>query len=174
MSDDRPELVILAADPALHWGVAIGTTYAGLLESMHLDIRRVCKRGLGRQVIETADRIVDFADRHVTGGVDHLVYEKATPSGRGTHEAQYGMLTAVLMAAERLGASPSPEVIHPATLKKWATGNGHADKSEMVAAANEKQQRKHIVDDNEADAVCLFYWAMEKHIARQLHSLARS
>lgn len=45
------------------------------------------------------------------------------------------------------------------TIKKHATGKGNAGKDEMIATA---RARGHIpVDDNEADALALLYWAVE-------------
>lgn len=45
------------------------------------------------------------------------------------------------------------------TIKKHATGKGNAGKAEMMAAA---RNRGHLpVDDNEADALAILYWALE-------------
>jgi len=45
------------------------------------------------------------------------------------------------------------------TIKRHATGKGNASKPELVAAAN---RRGHApVDDNEADALAILYWAIE-------------
>ena len=45
------------------------------------------------------------------------------------------------------------------TIKKHATGKGNAVKSEMIVAA--KVRGHNPVDDNEADALALLYWAIE-------------
>lgn len=45
------------------------------------------------------------------------------------------------------------------TIKKFATGNGRAEKAEMVAAAQAIDPR--IVDDNVADALHLARWGFE-------------
>ena len=52
--------------------------------------------------------------------------------------------------------------VHSNTLKKWATGCGHADKGEMMVRAGIELGRKPI-DDNEADAVLMAKWASEKY-----------
>lgn len=45
------------------------------------------------------------------------------------------------------------------TIKKHATGKGNASKEQMIQAM---QARNHsVVDDNEADALALLYWAIE-------------
>ena len=55
-----------------------------------------------------------------------------------------------------------PEFVNPATLKKWATGDGHADKAQMIAAC---KSRYGIVpvDDNAADACHLFHYYIRRY-----------
>jgi Holliday junction resolvasome RuvABC endonuclease subunit len=57
---------------------------------------------------------------------------------------------------------PEPEAVNPSTLKKWATGNGRADKMMMMQACEEKY---HYVppDDNAADACHLYYYYCRKY-----------
>lgn len=57
---------------------------------------------------------------------------------------------------------PEPAFINPATLKKWATGDGHASKSQMIAACKNKYGIV-PVDDNAADACHLFYYYIRKY-----------
>lgn len=55
-----------------------------------------------------------------------------------------------------------PEFVNPATLKKWATGDGHATKVQMMAACKHKYGIV-PVDDNAADACHLFYYYIRKY-----------
>lgn len=57
---------------------------------------------------------------------------------------------------------PEPEFVNPATLKKWATGDGHATKAQMIAACKSKYGIV-PVDDNAADACHLFYYYIRKY-----------
>lgn len=57
---------------------------------------------------------------------------------------------------------PEPEFVNPAALKKWATGNGHATKAQMVAACKERYGII-PVDDNAADACYLFHYYIRRH-----------
>ncbi|WP_234168262.1 crossover junction endodeoxyribonuclease RuvC [Bacteroides thetaiotaomicron] len=57
---------------------------------------------------------------------------------------------------------PEPEFVNPAALKKWATGNGHATKAQMVAACKERYGII-PVDDNAADACHLFHYYIRRH-----------
>lgn len=47
--------------------------------------------------------------------------------------------------------------IDPATLKKWTTGNGRAEKDDMVAAVEERWGIK-VASHDAADAVALLHW----------------
>lgn len=57
---------------------------------------------------------------------------------------------------------PEPEFVNLAVLKKWATGNGHATKAQMVAACKERYGII-PVDDNAADACHLFHYYIRRH-----------
>lgn len=57
---------------------------------------------------------------------------------------------------------PEPEFVNPAVLKKWATGDGHATKAQMVAACKERYGVI-PVDDNAADACHLFHYYIRRH-----------
>jgi crossover junction endodeoxyribonuclease RuvC len=55
-----------------------------------------------------------------------------------------------------LAARKIPVVaVHPSTLKSFATGNGKAEKPEMVAAARDLWPHAQVRNDNEADALLL-------------------
>ena len=57
---------------------------------------------------------------------------------------------------------PEPEFVNPATLKKFATGDGRADKAAMIGACREKY-RYEPVDDNAADACHLYHYYLRKY-----------
>ena len=51
------------------------------------------------------------------------------------------------------------------TIKKYATGKGNAGKEDVIAAI---RARGYVpVDDNEADALALLYWAIGQHALDQ-------
>lgn len=60
---------------------------------------------------------------------------------------------------------PEPEFVNVATLKKWATGNGHATKIQMIDACVNLFHHKPC-DDNEADACLIFHYYIHKHRIR--------
>lgn len=57
---------------------------------------------------------------------------------------------------------PEPEFINPTALKKWATGNGRADKAAMIKACRERFLYS-PTDDNAADACLLYHYYLRKH-----------
>lgn len=57
---------------------------------------------------------------------------------------------------------PEPEFINPTTLKKWATGNGRADKAAMMQACRERFLY-YPTDDNAADACLLYHYYLRKY-----------
>lgn len=57
---------------------------------------------------------------------------------------------------------PEPEFVNVSSLKKWATGNGRACKSEMVEACRNRFNY-YPADDNEADAFLIFNYFIRKY-----------
>ena len=57
---------------------------------------------------------------------------------------------------------PEPIFVNVKTLKKWATGNGNANKQEMIKACIDRY-RFTPLDDNVADACHLFYFFIRKY-----------
>ena len=57
---------------------------------------------------------------------------------------------------------PEPIFVNVATLKKWATGNGRADKAQMMCAC---ASRFHFEpsDNNVADACLIYYYNLRKY-----------
>ncbi len=50
------------------------------------------------------------------------------------------------------------------TIKKFATGKGNANKEEMIIRAGELFPDQEIVDDNQADALCILQYAIKEVI----------
>jgi len=99
--------------------------------------------------------------------IDLIVFEQAHHRGGAATEICVGLVTRVQEMCARFGIDHSP--IHGSTLKKWATGHGNADKKAMIEAAevrlydlNRLSGRPTITDDNEADAILLLGYALEK------------
>lgn len=90
------------------------------------------------------------------------VHRKYTPEHVAVEDIAWGSQSVgsacMVRAAVEIGLLDVPvEVVNPTGLKRWATGDGAADKSQMVAAA-----RIHVGyrgrNDNEADACLIAAW----------------
>lgn len=93
------------------------------------------------------------------GKIDVIVYEQAHHRGGFATETALGFITEVKTFAAECNAELMP--VHTGTLKKWATGSGKGDKSEMIVKAKSYIAREPI-DDNEADAVLIYQWAKQE------------
>ena len=77
----------------------------------------------------------------------------------GTDAAHvYGGLLATLTAWAETSSIPY-QGVPVGTIKRHATGRGNADKAAMMAAARARGFSP--VDDNEADAIAILFWALE-------------
>lgn len=89
-----------------------------------------------------------------------LVFEVAHHRGGPATRLGIGWQTTVLHFAARYNL-PDPLGVPTMTLKKFATGSGKAGKNNMIAYARNIIGRV-PVDDNEADAVAVCMWGMDK------------
>lgn len=111
-------------------------------------------------------RYFDFyyeLSNHVPDGNLTIWYEEPTPQGTNNAKVLYGLLAVVKVICYEyditLHVDSKNRGVAPKTLKKWATGNGNASKSDMIIAAQSQDRVCAINDDNEADAVCLLAYA---------------
>lgn len=81
-----------------------------------------------------------------------VVYEQAHHRGGAATEIGVNLTGRIQEVCTNLEIEYAP--VHTATLKKFATGNGRAKKSEMMNAAK-KLLGRDPVDDNESDAVLI-------------------
>ena len=89
-----------------------------------------------------------------------VVYELAHFRGGHATEILVGMTTRI----EEFCESNNIEYgsVHSATLKKFATGSGRANKEDMIKAAQVKYG-KIVNSDDEADALLILAWAREEY-----------
>jgi crossover junction endodeoxyribonuclease RuvC len=87
-----------------------------------------------------------------------IAYEQTHHRGGAATEVAAGLATRVQEFCARHGVEHV--AVHSATLKKWATGKGNADKAGMLAAVCRRW--KPVTDDNETDAVALLQYALRE------------
>lgn len=96
-------------------------------------------------------------------GIDLIIYEQPATFRSGAANAiAHGLSAFLQKRCEQHGLAAT--VVNTMTLKKWATGSGRAGKEEMIQAARRRGfvHLDYIPDDNEADALLLLAYAIEK------------
>lgn len=154
-----PEALVLAVDPALRSGLAIGSQSRGLIASTVIDAHTGATTYVGRAMKLLAVQ----AQRWVRGygpTIGLLAYEMPTMHSKHRDPLpQWAMVSALVWTADELGCWRFAPY-WPTSVKARAAGHGKADKSDMIAAASRWAERA-IDDDNEADAVLLLKLALE-------------
>lgn len=89
-----------------------------------------------------------------------VAYEQAHHRGGAATEIGVNLTGRVQEQCAALGLEFV--AVHTATLKKWATGSGKADKAQMMAVSKKYLGRDPVSDD-EADAVLIAVWAHENY-----------
>lgn len=146
---------ILALDLGSRTGWALysdGTALSGFV-----DFRNSRHEGGGMRYLRFKRWLADV--KQSAGGLDAVYYEEVRRHV-GTDAAHvYGGLLAILTGWCEQHGIPYRGV-PVGTIKKHATGKGNADKAAMVEAARKLVERE-VIDDNEADALCILHYAME-------------
>lgn len=148
--------MILAFDLATKTGWCLVSSQGAILSSGVLDLSREDNEHYGHMFM----RLYGFMEK-ISGGNQRLMlaYEMAHHRAGPSTRIGVGLNATILLFAAQNGLA-TPLAVHTATLKKWVTGSGRAEKPAMIAWAKEKLGRDPI-DDNEADAVAVALWAME-------------
>lgn len=108
------------------------------------------------RIIRLRDKIVSFC-----GELDCVIFEDLEFSSyRKQMQLWSSLRAAAWVACDKCNILY--EAVNVKVLKKWATGNGNADKPMMIAAA-QNQRPDLIFDADSADAFHLLTWA-EAHI----------
>ena len=92
----------------------------------------------------------------LSGQIDVIVYEQAHHRRGAATAVCVGLVTEVQAFAAEHNIELMP--VHTATLKKFATGSGRANKKDMVQAAQKRGWNPQ--DDNEADVQLLIEYAI--------------
>ncbi len=92
------------------------------------------------------------------GQLELIVYEQAHHRGGAATACCVGLVTEVQAFAAEHNIELMP--VHTATLKKWATGNGRANKADMIQEAEARGWNPQ--DDNEADAQLLLEYGLNE------------
>jgi len=140
---------ILGLDCATKTGWAVADGTGKIIESGVQDFTK--RRGESNGILFMRFRKW-LLELTTTTAANVIAYERAHFRGGAATELCVGLQTRVQEIAAEKSINVLP--IHTAELKKYATGRGNADKSEMMTTAGLILGRDPL-DDNEADAVHL-------------------
>jgi Holliday junction resolvasome RuvABC endonuclease subunit len=144
---------VLALDIATHCG------YYSMHGNGTWNFTESKRRNDNKQHKDFRDTLFGFIREH---GIRQVVAEDINVNNHFTDMRKLSEFRGILFEICDELDLPEPEFVNVATLKKWATGNGRADKAMMMRACEEKY---HYVppDDNAADACHLYYYYCRKY-----------
>lgn len=134
--------------------VATTTGYYSLHGSGVWNFSERLARNDGKQHKAFRDTLLDFISEH---GIRKIVAEDISVNKHFTDIRKLSELRGILLEVCDELCLPEPEFVHVAALKKFATGNGRATKSEMIAACRNHYRFEPRTHD-EADAFMLFHY----------------
>jgi Holliday junction resolvasome RuvABC endonuclease subunit len=148
---------VLALDIATHCG------YATFGEGGTWDFSESKKRNDNKQHGSFRATLIKFIQEH---DIKRIVAEDCNVNKHFFDERKLAEFRGILLEICDTLNIPEPAFINTGTLKKWATGDGKADKAKMIEYCI---KRWHIepIDDNEADATHIYFWYIKKfHITQ--------
>ena len=160
-------MVILALDQATTTGWAVTDDSGRILGSgvWHLADRKRTGESRGMRYIRFETELKRAIEQWKPS---LIVHEQTLLRGGDATEIANGLKALILKAAVEHGLEVS--CVHTSELKKWATGDGAADKAHMIASAIKFRLFQWggpgyhpLIDDNEADATLIALWASSKY-----------
>jgi len=154
---------VIALDLASVTGFAVGSS-CRVESSGHLDCR--LGKGTGKFTGESfydfyrwlSNLIEEQLGRHKE--IITLIYERPLCNFYNTVRIAHGLAAIVqMMEGSYLDEVIVNTDVPPATIKKYWTGSGRADKADMIAQA--QREGYDVTDDNEADAIALYHYSQE-------------
>lgn len=144
---------VLALDIATHCG------YYSVHESGTWNFTESKRRNDNKQHKDFRDTLLKFITEH---GIRQVVAEDVNVNNHFTDMRKLSEFRGILFEVCDELDLPEVEFVNVSTLKKWATGNGRADKAEMMRFC---EMRYHYTppDDNAADACHLYHYYCRKH-----------
>lgn len=148
--------MILGLDCALKTGYAILDSEGKLIDSGVWDFRGHYRQsGTGSLFFRFKYEI----ERRMEFKFNLIGVENVHHRGAAATKLAYGYLT-ILDLLSYFYNIPV-QTVHSQSLKKWVTGYGRAEKSEMIKAA-EQFKGSSVIDDNEADSILISKYFYER------------
>ena len=154
------KLNILALDLSSKPGYAyrVGKT----ISSGSIDLSRVKNEIPGLLYVRFNVWLTKLMNNHGGGAFKIVAVEKPFFRGGEATAIAIGLFTRVQEVVALMDKPAELLIIQNRSLKKYITGKGTATKEDMIRAA-EKWIGQLVTDDDEADALGILRWAIEKH-----------
>lgn len=161
IKDENKEKVQLTRDNVLGLDIATHTGYYSTHGSGTWDFSECMRRNNNKQHKAFRDTVMNFIQ---TNNINIIVAEDVS-CGRTSKQfmgtRKLSEFRGILMEICDSLDLPEPIFINPKTVKKWATGDGSADKDMMIKFCK-LRWKTDPVDDNEADATHIFMYYVRK------------
>lgn len=144
---------VLALDIATHTG------YYSMHDSGTWNFTESKRRNDNKQHKDFRDTLLSFIKDY---GILRIVAEDINVNNHFRDMRKLSEFRGILLELCDELSLPEPEFVNVASLKKWATGNGKAGKTDMIQACIDKYGYTPI-DDNAADACHLFHYYIRKY-----------
>ena len=143
---------VLALDIATHCG------YHSMHGSGTWNFTESMRRNNNKQHAAFRNTLIDFITEH---DIRQVVAEDVSVNNHFTDARKLSEFRGILFEVCDTLDLPEPAFVNPMTLKKFATGDGHADKQKMMEFCK-LRWKVDAVDDNEADATHIFFYYVKR------------
>ena len=150
--------VVLALDLATKTGFAVQREN-GTIQSGMVTLPPASKTRTGERLNRFRKWLTETKNKH--DNIDFVVWEQPVVRHAKAVAPLFQLVGTVCSWADHHGIGYANDGVASATIKKFATGCGHAKKKEMIQAA--RQLGFNITDDNEADALHLLRLTIENN-----------
>lgn len=148
----------LTKEQVLGLDIATHTGYFSLAERGTWNFTESMRRNNNKQHAAFRNTLMDFIQKH---GIKQIVAEDVNVNSHFTDTRKLSEFRGILLEVCDTLDLPGPVFINTATVKKFATGDGRADKKKMMEFCR-KRWKTEPVDDNEADATHIFFYYVKK------------
>lgn len=152
----------LTRNQVLGLDIATHTGFHSTHSSGTMDFTESIRRNNNKQHKAFRDWLIDYIQ---TYGIKQIVAEDVSAgSSKGGFKSSVKLaeFRGILLEVCDTLDLPEPAFVNLSTCKKWATGNGKADKKMMIAYCIHRWGVT-PVDDNEADATHIFMYYIRKN-----------